>query len=495
MEYNVTMPYPIPKNVIAVLHILQTAGYEAFVVGGSVRDMLIGRAPKDWDITTNALPEEIIPLFPKAVYENNFGTVAVVFEEEALDSPVRTIEVTTYRSDGTYTDGRHPDKVQFSKTIDEDLKRRDFTINAIAYDPMSDKLVDLYKGQEDVKDKRLRTVGNPEDRFGEDALRLLRAVRLATELGFHVEQDTYEAIITEGHRLKHVSRERIRDEFLKIIMSDNPKDGIELLRTTGLLPYVVPQLLDSWNVQQNKSDILDVYTHLINSLQHAADKDYPLHVRLAALFHDIGKPATRRFDKKTKDYTFYGHEVVGARIVKDICKRLVLPKKTSEHVFLLVRYHMFFSDPDLITLSAVRRIITNVGKERIWDLINLRYCDRIGMGRPKEDPYRLRKYEAMIEEALRDPISVKMLKINGDYIIKELHMKPGRRMGWILHALLEEVLDEPQKNSREYLVSRVTELDQLSDKELSKLGEQGKQLRDAVDQAEVKDLHAKHRVS
>lgn len=488
------MPYPIPKNVIAVLHVLQTAGYEAFVVGGSVRDLLLGREPKDWDITTNAKPEDVTPLFPKAVYENRFGTVAVVFEEEPLDSPVRTIEVTTYRADGTYTDNRHPDSVDFSETIDEDLKRRDFTINAIAYDPMSDTVVDLYKGQEDLKDNFLKTVGNPEDRFAEDALRLLRAVRLATELGFHVEQYTYEALVNEGHRLKHVSRERIRDEFLKIIMSPNPKDGIELLRTTGLLQYIVPELLEGFHVEQNKNHVFDVYTHLLNSLQHAADKEYPLSVRLAALFHDIGKPATRRFDKKTKDYTFYGHEVVGARMVKDICKGLVLPKKTSEDVFLLVRHHMFFSDPDLITLSAVRRIITNVGEERIWDLINLRYCDRIGMGRPKEDPYRLRKYEAMIEEALRDPISVKMLKINGDYMIKELHMKPGPRMGWLLHALLEEVLDDPGKNIEEYLVERVAELDKLSDQELRDLGEQGKETRDQVDQAEIKQLHKKHRV-
>ena len=161
---------------------------------------------------------------------------------------------------------------------------------------------------------------------------------------------------------------------------------------------------------------------------------------------------------------------------------------------MLVRYHMFFSDPDLITLSAVRRIITNVGKERIWDLINLRYCDRIGMGRPKEDPYRLRKYEAMIEEALRDPIIVKMLKIDGDYMIKELHMKPGPRMGWMLHALLEEVLDDPEKNTQEYLVSRVTTLSELSDEDLRQLGEQGKQTRDEVDHAEVRKLHKKHRV-
>jgi len=484
----------IPKNVIAVLHVLQNAGFEAFIVGGCVRDILLNREPKDWDITTNAIPEEIIPLFPKAVYENSFGTVAVIFEEEELDSPVRTIEVTTYRSESDYSDGRRPDSVSFSKTIEEDLKRRDFTINAMAYDPMSDRLVDLYKGQKDIELRTIRTVGGANERFGEDALRLLRAVRFAVQLGFHVEQETYTALKNNADTLQKVSRERIRDEFNKIIMSPNPKDGIELLRETNLLQHFLPELLDGFHVEQNKSHVFDVYTHLINSLQHAADKDYPLHVRLSALFHDIGKPATRRFDKKTRDYTFYGHEVVGGRMVKNICKRLRYPKKTSEDVFLLVRYHMFFSDPDQITLSAVRRIITNVGKERIWDLIHLRYCDRIGMGRPKEDPYRLRKYESMIEEALRDPISVKMLKLNGDMMISELHMKPGKRMGWILHALLEEVIEDPTLNTKEFLVKRTLELDNLPDKELEALGKQGKDTKDAVDQAEVQQLRKKYRV-
>lgn len=484
----------IPKNVISVLHVLQTAGYEAYVVGGSVRDLLLNVEPKDWDITTNATPEQMIPLFPKAVYENAFGTVAVVFEDEPLESAVRTIEVTTYRSESSYTDGRHPDQVEFSKTIEEDLKRRDFTVNAMAYDPMSDRLIDLYEGQKDIEDKIIRTVGDPNERFGEDALRLLRAVRFSVQLGFTLEPVTERAITLHAKHLAQVSQERIRDEFNKIIMSKNPKDGIELLRLTELLVHVAPELLDSLYVEQNKSHIFDVYTHLINSLQHGADKDYPLHVRLAALFHDIGKPATRRFDKKTRDYTFYGHEVVGARIVKDIFKRLRYSKKTQDDVWTLVRYHMFFSDPDLITLSAVRRIITNVGVERIWDLIHVRYCDRIGMGRPKEDPYRLRKYEAMIEEALRDPISVKMLKINGDYLIQELHMTPGREMGWILHALLEEVLDDPAKNTEEFLVKRALELTELPREELQKLGEQGKETGESADQAEVKKLHKKHHV-
>lgn len=484
----------IPKNVRAVLHTLQAHGHEAYIVGGSVRDILRNTTPKDWDITTNATPEEIIPLFPKAVYENTFGTVAVVFEEEPLDSPIRTVEVTTYRSEAGYSDNRHPDHVSFAKDISDDLKRRDFTINAMAYNPMSDTLVDLYKGQAGLESKTIQTVGDPHERFQEDALRILRAIRFAVQLGFVITPETKSAIMFHAKRLDTVSRERVRDEFTKMMLSPNPKEAIELMRETNTLTHVIPDLLAMIDVEQNKNHVFDVYTHLLNSLQHAADKNYPLHVRLAALFHDIGKPKSRRFDKRQKDYTFYGHEVIGAHMTKDILKDLRYPKKTIDDVFFLVRYHMFFSDPDEITLSAVRRIIANVGQDRIWDLIHVRYCDRIGMGRPKEDPYRLRKYEAMIEEALRDPISVKMLKIDGDYMIKELHMKPGPRMGWMLHALLEEVLDDPTKNSQDYLVARTKELDACSDEELRTLGIQGKETQSKADQQEIKKLRQKHRV-
>ena len=484
----------IPKNVIAVLHVLQLAGYEAFVVGGSVRDLLINRSPKDWDITTNAKPDEIIPLFPKAIYENSFGTVAIIFEEEPIESPVRVIEVTTYRSDGKYTDKRHPDKITFSKSINEDLKRRDFTINAIAYDPIKDTVIDPYKGQSDLENKIIRTVNNPLDRFSEDALRMIRAIRIATELGFHVEQNTLNAIKDQSETLNHVSRERIRDELIKIIMSKDPKSGLEMLKRTNLLEYILPEMLDTFHVEQNKNHIFDVYTHLLNSLQHSADKNYPLHVRLSALFHDIGKPATREFSRENKDYTFYGHEVVGAKIVKDILKRLVFPKELSNNVFLLVRNHMFFSDPKLITLSAVRRLIARVGESLIWDLIKLRYCDRIGMGRPKESPYRLRKYEAMIEQALRDPISVKMLKINGDYLIKELHMKPGKQMGLILNALLGEVLEDPAKNNLTFLSKRALDLSQIPTKELEALAEKGKNDQESLEKKEIDELHKKHGV-
>jgi tRNA nucleotidyltransferase (CCA-adding enzyme) len=240
-----------------------------------------------------------------------------------------------------------------------------------------------------------------------------------------------------------------------------------------------------------------VYEHLLHALQHAADKDWPLEVRLAALFHDIGKPRTRRWDG-TKvggkgKYTFYGHEVIGARMTSKIMDRMKFPRKVGDLVVTLVRQHMFFSDTETISLSAVRRVVAKVGKENIWTLMEIRECDRVGM-KKKEAPYRLRKYHAMIEEVLRDPISVGQLAVDGTILMQELHMKPGPRMGWILHALLEEVLDDPQKNTREYLDKRVGELELLSDTELRTLGEKAKEAKEQLEEEEVAKLHKKHGV-
>jgi tRNA nucleotidyltransferase (CCA-adding enzyme) len=489
------MRYSIPEKVSYVTETLEKAGFDAYLVGGCVRDLIISREPKDWDVTTNAQPEQIVSLFHKAVYENNFGTVGVIHETEPLDSPVRNIEVTTYRSETTYSDRRHPDAIEFAQTLEEDLKRRDFTMNAMAYQVSQETLIDPFDGRKDLDQQLIQAVGNPVKRFSEDALRIMRAVRFAAELGFTIESNTQDAIAQFSANLKYVSPERIREEFVKMIQSNQPKQGIMLCHELGILPFVSPELEGCFGIDQNKSHVFDVGTHLVNSLQHAADREFPLHVRLAALFHDIGKPATRRFDKAAGDYTFYGHEVVGAKITKRTLHELKFDKKTIEKVTKLVRYHMFFSDPDEITLSAVRRMIVNVGKDLIWDLIHVRYSDRIGMGRPKEAPYRLRKYESMIEEALRDPVSVKMLKLNGDVMINEMDFKPGPRMGWILHALLEHVLDDPSKNTQDYLEHWARELDRLPDEELQAMGEAGKSKRDELEEAEVAQLRKKHKVN
>lgn len=569
----------MPNYVEQVLSTLEGAGFEAYMVGGCVRDLLLGREPKDWDVTTNATPEDIIKLFEKTVYENNFGTVAVCLPKDAADvstipvsighldnsvsretnsinvnhetkqglvtpetsalaqdksldvphetpslasdggSPLKNskyniIEVTPYRLEAKYSDFRHPDEVRFSKRLEDDLKRRDFTVNAMAMDSMS-VIKDMYNGEQDLKDKVLRTVGSPDERFTEDALRMLRAIRFACQLNFIVSHETMESIARNAELIKNISNERIRDEFTKIILSDNPAMGMVMLEKLGLLKYIAPEFLDGVGCEQGGEHIYDVWNHLLHALQHAADKKWGLEIRLAALFHDIGKPKTRRdtyaspnnaplrSDLKgsrgptsgsKKRYTFYGHEVVGAKMARKIMDRLKFTKKETDLVETLVRNHMFFSDTEQITLSAVRRIIAKVSVEHIWDLMNIRECDRVGM-KKKEAPYRLRKYFAMIEEALHDPISVKQLKIDGNYLMKELHMKPGPRMGWMLNALLEEVLEDSSKNTVEQLSLMVKELDVLDDQSLRALGEKAKEKKDELEEEAVGALHAKHGVN
>lgn len=456
-----------------------------------MRDLLLGLKPKDWDVTTNANPEQIQALFENTFYTNEFGTVGVV-NEGAEDESLKIIEVTPYRLEGKYSDARRPDTVEWGKTLEDDLKRRDFTINAMSYSPSKGQLADLYDGIKDISDKIVRAVGEPEARFGEDALRILRAVRIAAELNFEIEAKTRAAMEACSKQLGKISKERIRDEFVRILMSPQPIKALILSREIGILNHIVPELDAGWGIEQNQAHKYDVFEHSIRSLQHAADKGWGLEIRLAALFHDLGKPKSRRFAEDKKDWTFHGHEVVSSKIVKKRLDDLKFSREIVTKVTNLVRWHMFFSDPDKITLSAVRRIITNVGKENIWDLINLRICDRIGTGRPKEQPFRLRKYQAMIEQALRDPISVGMLKIDGKRLMDVTREPPGPRVGWILHALLEEVLDSPEKNTEEYLEKRAGELSKLSDKELHSLGEEGREKKNEVEEEEIKDIHKKY---
>lgn len=270
--------------------------------------------------------------------------------------------------------------------------------------------------------------------------------------------------------------------------------GLVMCQKLGLLKYVSNDLDSAVGVEQNGHHTFDVFEHSLRSLQHAADKNYDLDTRLASLLHDIGKPATRRFDKVKKDYTFYGHEVVGERMTKKILENLKFEKKIIDRVSKLVRYHMFFSDPDTITLSAVRRLIVNIGKENIWDLIDVRFCDRMGSGTKKEEPFRLRKFESMIEEALRDPISLKTLKINGEKIMEILKEKPGRKIGLILNALFEEVIDDANKNTEEYLNKRTLELNKLSEKELMDLADKGKEKMKEKNEEEIGEIKRKFKV-
>ena len=487
----------IPEVVKNAVNTLKNAGFEAYIVGGCVRDILLSKKPKDWDLTTNATPEEIQNIFPETFYENKYGTVGVVNEGEE-DETLKVIEITPYRIESEYSDNRRPDNVTFSKNIEDDLKRRDFTVNAIAVDigdGIKGHVIDLYKGQEDLASKTIRTVGNAEERFTEDGLRILRAIRLATDLGFVIESETYVAIEKHKDLLKNIAKERIRDEFVKIIMSDNPLIGIVSCEKSGVLKYICPELGVAIGVGQNQAHAYDVWEHLLRTVQHAADKKFGLEIRLAALFHDIGKPKTRRVSHETDgEPTFYGHDVVGERITRKILEDLKFSREIIEKVAKFVRWHMFFSDPDQITLSAVRRMIANVGKDNIWDLMHVRECDRIGTGRPKENPYRLRKYKAMIEEVMHDPVSVGMLKIDGNRIMEVTHETPGPKIGFVLHALLEEVMEDPKLNTPEYLESKAQELIKLDIGELKKLSDKGKEIKEKVEEEALKEIRKKHNV-
>lgn len=529
----------IPKEVLQVIETLENAGFEAYLVGGCVRDLLMDKEPKDWDVTTNAKPEQIIELFEKTVYENIFGTVGVIVpcspakalasadetvSQETLEPKTCIIEVTPYRIEAKYSDFRHPDEVKFSDKLEDDLKRRDFTVNSLALDNKG-HLIDLFDGLKDIRSKTLKAVGKPDSRFREDALRMLRAIRFSVQLDFSISHETSESILKNSNLIKNISQERIRDEFIKIIMSRNPATGIVMLEKFNLLKNIIPELEEGINCEQGGEHIYDVFGHLLNALQHSADKNWPLEIRLSALFHDIGKPKSRRLAEADgnalrrshsvlekqdrllslrrllqaspvsakKKFTFYGHEVISARMAEKILERLKFSKKEVELVEKLIRNHMFFSDTEKITLSAVRRIITKVGVENIWLLMDVRECDRVGM-KKKEKPYRLRKYFAMIEEALHDPISVSQLKINGEDLIKDTEIKPGPRMGWILNALLEEVLDDPSKNNKGHLLELAKSLNLLGDDELRTLGERGKEKKDKLEKKEVAKLHEKHGV-
>lgn len=486
----------IPQEVVRTVETLEKAGFQAYLVGGCARDIFLGRIPKDWDITTNAKPEQIQALFSKTVYENTFGTVAVINEDTEIPS-LRNIEVTPYRLESGYSDKRHPDSVKFSDSIEDDLKRRDFTANAIAVSLSNGAIkdiIDLYRGFNDIKDKCIRTVGNPLDRFNEDALRMIRAIRFAVELGFTIEKDTFSAIQHLHESIREVSTERIRDEFSKILLSPAPKTGLELLHEAGLLQHFIPELEKSIGVTQNQAHAYTVWEHLLRSLQYAADQNWDLEIRLSALFHDIAKPQTRRLSRETGQPTFYGHEVVGSRETRKILERLKFSRATIEKVTKLVRWHMFFADTGTITLSAVRRMIANVGKDHIWDLMNLRICDRIGTGRPKADPYRLRKYKAMVEEALRDPISVTMLNIDGKRIMEVGKIPAGPKIGMVLNALMEEVLDDPKLNTAEYLEKRTIELLRMPEEQLAEIARKGKDKREEVEEEKLQEIRKRHHV-
>mgnify|MGYP001052235281 CR=1 FL=1 len=488
----------IPKEIKNVIKKLKDKNYQAYIVGGCVRDLLRKTEPEDWDIATNAKPEEIQKIFPNSFYSNQFFTVTIL--TKSPNPKLKEIEVTTFRKEAKYSDKRHPDEITFAKTLEEDLARRDFTINAMALDISNGKslrrskkynainnqhkirIIDLFNGKEDLKNKIIRAVGDPKERFAEDALRMMRAVRLAVTLGedWQIEEKTKEGIIKNAFWLKAISKERIRDEFLKIIMAKRAAEGIEMLRELGLLKTFLPELEEGYNVTQNKHHIYDCYHHALLSLKYAAERGFNQYVRLAALLHDIGKPRVKKGEGP--DATFYNHEIVGAKMTFQILDRLRFPKKEIEKITKLVRYHLFYYNAGEVSESAVRRLVRRVGPENMEELLQVRMADRIGSGVPKAEPYKLRHLRYIIEKVSRDPISVKMLKINGYDVMRILNIKPGPKVGQILDILLGKVLEDPENNRKEILTNLVKELGNLSEAELKNLAEKARQEREKIEQ-------------
>lgn len=473
----------IPTEVRGIIEKLTKASYEAYVVGGCVRDLLRNVEPDDWDIATSAKPEEIQKIFPKSFYSNQFFTVTVQTGSE--NQKLREIEITTFRKEAKYTDKRHPDIIQFAESLEEDLARRDFTVNAIALSyKIRDtryeiQIIDPFNGQEDLKNKIIRAVGNPEDRFSEDALRMMRAVRFATTLEFEIESKTTNAIEKTAPCLQAISKERVRDEFVKIVMADKAADGIEFLRKLGLLKYIVPELQEGYGVSQNKHHIYDCYYHNLFALKYAAERKFGRDVRIASLFHDIAKPRVKKGEGP--DSTFYGHEIVGAKMTVQILNRLRFPKKDTEKIAKLVRYHLFYYNVGEVGASSVRRLVRQVGPENMEELLQVRQADRIGSGVPKAEPYKLRHLKYLIEKVSQDPISVKTLQVNGEDVMRLLKIGPSPKIGQVLDVLLGYVLEDPKKNKKGLLEKEIAKLGKLPERKLAALAKESEEERQKLE--------------
>lgn len=519
-----TLNITISVEALYILYILQKNNYETYIVGGAVRDTLIDAlankkntilttlSANDYDFTTNAKPEEIQELFPENFYDNLYGTVGIAkkhlheqmdrkpvtndnnqksqdqlidlekatkiheslqpsIKEEKEDHQQKEVyEITTFRSDGTYSDHRRPEKVTWGNSLEEDLSRRDFTINAMAIKVSNDflnkidfktskenlelkpsdfEVIDLHGGAEDLANEIIKTVGNPNKRFNEDALRMLRAIRFSVQLNMQIDEETFESILTNSHLLKHISFERISDEFLKMLKSDFPKEAILILDETKLLEHIIPELLDGKGVMQAGHHTTDVWTHNIDALGTCPSKD-PI-VRLATLLHDIAKPHTyKEIDGKP---TFYNHEIIGSRIAKQIARRLRLSKHDIDKIFILVRYHMFYYQPENSDAS-IRRFMRKVGLENINDILDLREADRLGSGARKTS-WRLEEMKERMVSQLHQPFSIKDLAINGHDIMEHFRIKPGPQLGQILNDLFEKVTENPELNTKEILLKEV----------------------------------------
>jgi putative nucleotidyltransferase with HDIG domain len=475
----------IPQEIQILTQKFAEKNYQLYAVGGAVRDLILGRDSHDWDFTTNATPDQILELFPQGFYANTYGTVVVSRRslqegqpiiskesknkadyppEEFLKMTGEVFDITTMRKESGYKDSRHPSNVEWTDNIQEDLARRDFTVNAMALDMKNFKdldsdfeLVDPFNGKHDLNSKIIKSVGEGDKRFHEDALRLMRAIRFATQLHFNIEENTLNAIKKNAQLIQNISWERIRDELFKILASEDPYRGIIMLRETGLLQIILPELERCFGVMQEgpKHDrIYDIGDHSLLSLKTCPSPD-PL-VRFAALIHDVGKPDT--FDtQEDGNVTFYAHDVVGARIAKKIGERLKLSRKEIDKLEILVRYHMFTVTEEQ-TDAAIRRFIKNIGLENIDDMIAVRIADRLGGGTETAVSWRMEEFRKRIDQVLEKPFSISDLKITGTDIMESTGLKPSREVGNILQKLFNEVLEDNSKNNREYLLQRVKEI-------------------------------------
>ncbi|EKE15031.1 MAG: hypothetical protein ACD_12C00188G0002 [uncultured bacterium] len=450
----------LPKVVKELLSKFKKNKYQIYIVGGAVRDALLGKQVDNWDFTTNATPEQIQKLFPDAFYNNVYGTVSIPINRTTHDSPLQTttyplptiFEITPFRTESNYSDSRHPEKIEWAKTVEEDLSRRDFTINAIAFD--GSIIIDPYNGQEDLEKKLIKAVGDPDIRFKEDALRLLRAIRFTSQLGFLIEEKTNDSIKKNANLISKVSGERIRDEFLKILSGDHPSEGVLFLKSTGLLSYILPEIDVCFTIPQKspkRHHVYDVGTHLIMALKHCPSND-PI-TRFATLIHDIGKAKTFHKDEKTDLITFYNHEVVGKRQAEQIADRFKLSNKQKDKLVTLVAEHQFTVSEDQ-TDKAVRRFIRGVTKEYLHDMLDLRTADRIGSGATPTS-WRTELFKKRLDEVQKQPFAIKDLKIDGNDVMKILKIKPGKQVGEILKKLFDEVVEGRIKNEKQSLLKQM----------------------------------------
>jgi len=424
------------KEIKNLMQKIVDAGGEIYLVGGAVRDILLKREIKDWDFTTNLEPEKILKIFSKnSFYNNEFGTVGVIGKNKVI------YEITTFRTDVGYSDSRHPDKVKWGKTLREDVERRDFTINAMAMD-IKGKIYDFFDGESDLKNKIIKTVGNADTRFKEDALRMMRAIRIACQLKFLIEKQTFEAIERNASLIKNISMERVRDELFLILKSESPVEGIILLKNSGLLKEIIPELLEGVEMEQKGHHIFDVFKHNLEALRNCKSKN--VITKLACLLHDVGKP--KSLYVKDGERTFHNHEVIGSRIAVKIGRRLKLSNQELDQLFKLVRWHMFTTS-EMVTDKAVRRFIKNVTPEYLDEMISLRRADRIGSG-AKETSWRWELFKKRLVEVQKQPFSIKDLKINGEDVMKIKKIKPGREVGIILKKIFKKVEENPKLNKR-----------------------------------------------